>query len=217
MSAPAPTSGPLTPPPREPGVPRAHPLGTHVRATVVLLVLSILISGFAYPLLVTGVAQLIDPTAANGSLIHYPNGTIEGSQLVAQNLSAPWLFWERPSATDYNLLNGSVTPPGPTDPALQQLINETLNYSRAYGVFTVNASIPLWYLAPSASDIDPDLVPEAVLVQVPRVANATNLSIANVTALVNAHITQPVIPYLGVPYVDVLQLDIALVQVTGRW
>ena len=208
---------PLTDPTESRGTPPAHSLGAHIRATGVLMVLAILLTGFAYPLFVTGIAQVMDPGAANGSLIRYPNGTIEGSQLVAQNLSQPYLFWERPSMTDYNILNGAGTPPGPTDPALQQLINETLNYSRAYGVFTVTASVPLWYLAPSASGVDPDLVPEAVLIQIPRVANATNLSIANLTNLVNAHITQPVLPDLGVPYVNVLLLDISLCQMTGRW
>jgi len=203
--------------PAEPRAAPSHTVGEHIRATVVLLILSILLTGFAYPLLVTGIAQFVAPGSANGSLIRYPNGTIEGSQLVAQNLSQPYLFWERPSLTDYSILNGTGTPPGPTDPALQQLINETLNYSRAYGTFTVNATIPLWYLAPSGSGVDPDLVPEAVLIQVPRVANATHLSILNVTNLVNAHIRQPVLPGLGVPYVNVLNLDVALAQLTGRW
>ncbi len=206
----------LPPGPSEPRVLPAHTPGGHVRASAVLLVLTLLVSGFAYPLFVTGVAQLIDPSAANGSLLYYQNGTVAGSSLVAENLSAPFLFWERPSLTDYNLLNGTGTAPGPSDPALQALLNETLNYTREYGEFTVNASIPFWFVAPSASGVDPDLVPEAVLIQIPRVANATNLSVANLTALVNAHITQPLIPDLGVPYVDVLRLDLALVGITGE-
>jgi potassium-transporting ATPase KdpC subunit len=196
--------------------PRAHSLGGHLRATAVLLVFAILVSGFAYPLLVTGVAQLIDPSAANGSLIRDPNGTIIGSQLVAQNTDAPYLFWERPSLTDWNTTLGADTPPGPTDPALGALLNETIAYMRQYGNFTVNATLPFWLVAPSASDIDPDLTPQAVLVQVPRVANASGLTIAFVTSLVNAHITQPPIPYLGVAYVDVLELDIALLPYEGR-
>jgi potassium-transporting ATPase KdpC subunit len=214
MSAPA---GRSAPPAAAAGAtPPAHSAGGHVRAAVVMIVLMIVLAGFLYPLLVTGIAEVLDPGAANGSLLRYPNGTVEGSSLVAQNLSAPFLFWERPSLSDYNMLNGTGTAPGPTDPALTQLINETLNYSRAYGAFSVNASIPLWYLAPSASGIDPDLVPEAVLIQIPRVANATNLSVGFLTDLVNDHITQPVLPWVGVPYVDVLKLDLALVAVTGR-
>jgi potassium-transporting ATPase KdpC subunit len=214
-----PASGAPVPPPRTippVGPPPAHTLGGHVRATVVLLVLTLLLSGFIYPLLVTGIAQVIDPNAANGSLLRDANGTVIGSSLIAQNTSAPYLFWERPSLTDYNTTLGADTPPGPTDPALGELLNETIAYMRQYGNFTVNATLPFWLVAPSASDVDPDLTPEAVLVQVPRVANASNLSIAWVTGFVNDHITNSPIPSLGVAYVNVLQLDIDLLPHIGR-
>jgi len=178
--------------------------------------LSILLSGFAYPAVVVAIAQAIEPDSANGSLLHYPNGTVAGSALVAQNTSAPYLFWSRPSLTDYNTTLGADTPPGPTDPALGQLINETLNYTREYGNFTVNATLPFWFVAPSASSIDPDLTPEAVLVQIPRVSAATNLSIAILTYFVNSHIQSSVVPYVGVAYIDVLQLDLDLLPLEGR-
>jgi potassium-transporting ATPase KdpC subunit len=194
----------------------AHSLATHLRATGIFLLLAVLMSGFAYPIFVTAVAEVLDPPAANGSLLHYPNGTVAGSALVAQNTSAPYLFWSRPSLTDYNNTLGAATPPGPSDPALGALLNETLSYMQQYGNLTVNASIPYWLVAPSASSIDPDLTPEAVLVQVPRVSEATNLSIAFLTTFVNEHITNPVIPFVGVPYVDVLQLDLALLPLIGR-
>jgi potassium-transporting ATPase KdpC subunit len=187
-----------------------------VRAALGLLVLTLLVSGFAYPLFVTGVAQLIDPGAANGSLVRDANGTIVGSYLVAQNTSAPYLFWERPSLTDYNTTLGAETPPGPSDPALGALLNETIAYMQQYGTYTVNASLPFWLVAPSASSIDPDLTPESVLVQVIRVSDATNLSVEWLTGFVNDHITNPPIPDLGVPYVDVLQLDIDLLPYEGR-
>ena len=207
--------GPPRAPLATPSLP-SHTLGGHVRATVVLLVLTLLMSGFIYPLLVTGIAQVIDPSAANGSLVRDANGTVIGSTLIAQNTNAPYLFWERPSLTDYNTTLGADTPPGPTDPALGALLNETIAYMRQYGNFTVNASLPFWFVSPSASDVDPDLTPEAVLVQVPRVAEASNLSISFVTGFVNHHITNPPIPYVGVAYVDVLQLDIDLLPIIGR-
>ncbi|MGI0071949.1 MAG: potassium-transporting ATPase subunit C [Thermoplasmata archaeon] len=218
MSAvPAPrTGGPTpTPTPTRATAPPAHSARGHVRATVLLVVLTLLVSGFAYPLVLTGIAQLIDPSAANGSLLPDGNQTV-GSSLVAQNLSAPYLFWERPSLTDYNTTLGSVVPYGASDPALAAWLNETLAYMREYGNFTVNQTLPFWYVSPSASALDPDLTPEAVLVQVPRVAEANNLTIGVVTGLVNAHIETSPIPYLGVPYVNVLELDLALVRMTGR-
>ncbi len=206
----SPSSGrrPAEPPP-------AHSRGGHLRATAVFLVLLLLVSAFAYPLLVTGIAQLIDPSAANGSLV-YVNGTLVGSSLVAQNTDAPYLFWERPSLTDYNTTLGMITPYGPTDPALAEWFNETIAYMREYGNFTVNATLPAWLVSPSSSQVDPDLTPEAVLVQVPRVANATNLSYDFLTNFINAHTTNPPLPYLGVPYVDVLQLDLDLLPIIGK-
>lgn len=213
MSAPSPSvpARPSTPDP-----PAAHPLSGHLRATAIFLVLTLFVSAFGYPLLVTGIAQVIDPGAANGSILKYPNGTIAGSSLIAQNTSAPYLFWERPSLSDYNTTLGMITPPGSSDPALAALLNETIAYMRAYGNLTVNASLPFWLVSESGSSIDPDLTPEAVLVQVPRVAAATNLSVDFVTGFVNEHITNAPIPFLGVPYVDVLSLDLDLLPLLGR-
>ena len=222
--SPAPSAGaakgsPARPPatsgaPSTPGP--AHSTGGHLRAAAILIVLTLLVSAFGYPLLVTGIAQVLDPSAANGSLLYYPNGTIAGSALIAQNTSAPYLFWERPSPSDYNTTLGMITPYGASDPALAALLNETIAYMREYGNFTVNATLPFWLVSQSGSSIDPDLTPEAVLVQVPRVANASDVSIANLTQFVNAHIVNPPIPYLGVAYVDVLQLDLDLVAWTGK-
>lgn len=215
--------------PVAPGSGRTHSFGGHLRATGVFLVLSILVSGFAYPIFVTEVAHLIDPSAAGGSLLRYPDGEVAGSLDVAQNLtnkSQPWLFWARPSLTDYNTTLGADTPPGPSDPALLALFNETIAYMRLYGNFTVNATLPFWLVAPSGSSIDPDLVPQAVLVQVPRVANNTDLAslgyttldqrIQFLTAFVNEHITEPPLPFVGVPYINVLKLDLALLPLIGR-
>ncbi len=220
MSAVAPPStGAATPTPRPTSAarpPPAHSWRGHVRAALTLIVLVLFVSGFAYPLFVTGVAQLIDPYAANGSLVYYPNGTVAGSALIAQNTDTPYLFWERPSLTDYNTTLGADTPPGPSDPALGALLNETIAYMEKYGTYTVNATLPFWLVSPSSSDLDPDLTPEAVLVQVMRVSENTNLSIAWLTDFVNARVVNSPVPFLGVPYVDVLQLDLALLPYTGR-
>jgi potassium-transporting ATPase KdpC subunit len=218
-SAPAPPpagSVGATPPPTpsaSPPLPRAHTVKGHLRATAMFLVLALLVSAFGYPLLVTAIAQVIEPYSANGSLLRDPNGTVIGSSLIAQNTSAPYLFWERPSPTDWNTTDGMTTPYGPTDPALY---NETLEYVEQYGNGTDNATLPLWLVTQSGSSIDPDLTPGAVLVQVPRVAHFGDVTQAWLTGFVNAHITEPPIPYLGVPYVDVLQLDIDLLPHIGR-
>ncbi len=205
--------------PAPPPLPRRRPspraTARHLRAAVVLVALSVLVAGVAYPAVVTAIAQEISPGSANGSLL-IVDGTIVGSSLIAQNLSAPYLFWARPSLNDYNLTLGYDGAPGPTTAALKALINETISYMERYGNTTVNATLPISLISVSGSGVDPDLVPEAVLVQIPRVSafasNLTgqNVSIAGLTALVNREITAPLLPGLGVPYVDVLSLDLAL-------
>ena len=210
-------SGPAAPP-----APPAHRWTTHVRAAGIFLVLSIVVTGLAYPVFVTEVAHLIDPYAAGGSLLTCPNGTVVGSADIAPNLSAgslgPGLFWARPSLTDYNTTLGADTPPGPSDPALLALLNETIawmNAENATGNSSPNASLPYWWVAPSASSVDPDLTPSAVLVQIPRVNHTTNLTVGVLMGLVNDHITEPLLPDLGVPFVNVLELDIALLALEG--
>jgi potassium-transporting ATPase KdpC subunit len=194
----------------------AHTLKGHLRAAAIFLGLMVIVSGFAYPAVVTEIAHVIDPGAAGGSLVYYPNGTLAGSSLVAQNTSAPYLFWARPSLTDYNMTLGAPTPYGPSEPALQALLNETIAYMKEYGNFTANGTLPFWWVAPSASSIDPDVVPDAALIQIPRIANATHLTIPYLQNFVNAHTVNPFIPYVGVSYVDVLDLDLALLPLIGK-
>lgn len=192
--------------------PGPHAVLGHLRASLVLLVLAVVFLGLAYPGVVTVFAQAVSPTTANGSLV-YANGTAVGSSLIAQNLSAPWLFWERPSPLDYNSFNGSPTLLGYSDPAL---VNETRSYMQLYGPYAVNASVPAFLVTISGSGLDPDLTPEAALVQIPRIAAATNLSVSELQALVNAHIAPPLLGFIGPAYVDVLQLDLALLPLEHR-
>lgn len=211
-SAAPPVMAPRAEPPRRPS-PRE--IGRHLRAAGVLVALAVLVAGVAYPVVVTAIAQELSPGSANGSLL-YVNGRIVGSSLIAQNLSAPYLFWARPSLNDYNLTLGYTGAPGPTTSALRALVNETISYMERYGNTTVNATLPISLLSVSGSGVDPDLVPEAVLVQIPRVSqyasnvSGANVSIAALTALVNAQIVAPILPGIGVPYIDVLSLDLAL-------
>ncbi len=211
--------GPLDPIPDEAATERPAPPGhptfaVHLRASLVLLVLAIFLLGLAYPGAITVFAQELPFThaSANGSLI-YVNGTAVGSSLIAQNLSAPWLFWERPSPGDYNSFNGSPTLRGYSDPAL---VNETRAYMAEYGPYAVNASVPEILVTVSGSGLDPDLTPEAALVQIPRIAANSNLSVAQLQALVNSTIVPPFEGFIGPAYVNVLKLDLALLHAEGR-
>jgi len=207
----APT-GPIAP--RAP-LPKAYPesVGTHLRAAAVLMVLTILVGGIGYPLAVVGVAQLLDPGAANGSLLKSPNGTVVGSSLAAAPLLLPWEFWPRPSEVGYNAYNGSDGPPGPTDPAL---LNETLAYLAQYANGTNNATIPLWLITPSGSGTDPDITPDSAYAQIPRVivglqmAFDVNISAAALGSLVGSQTETAPGGIPGPTYVDVTALNLAL-------
>lgn len=196
-----------------------HRLRTHVRATVVLLVLAIVLTGFVYPWVVTGIAQLATPASANGSLL-YENGTIVGSTWVGQNFSHLNLFWDRPSMNDYNTTVGYKQPPGPSDPALLTYLNETIAYMIQDWNWSMNVTLPFDLVSPSYTGFDPYVVPAGVLIQVSRVAGAIHNDtggsfddlVTNLTALVNQHIEQPVGGIIGVPIVNVVTLDLALTE-----
>jgi K+-transporting ATPase ATPase C chain len=206
-----------------------------LRAPLVFLTLMIIITGAAYPALITEIAQNVVPGTANGSLIYGPNGAIIGSSLLGQNItcsptyypnissidSCPYksLFWLRPDLTDYQpyLGAGNETPYNPTNPDLYNqtsfLYNETVHYMHLYGVY--NVSVPDNLVTYSESGLDPDILPQAALVQVYRVAYYTNISIGALTDLVNGHLVNYADGYIGVEYVNVVLLDIALLQYEG--
>lgn len=213
-------SPPATPTPEETG--RSSGPGSYapeppyrppsIRATLGLLLVAVLLAGVAYPFAVTGFAQLVTPHTANGSLVDAPNGTAIASSLIGENISSPSLFWLRPSLTDWSAtLSSGEAPYGPTDPAL---VNQTEQYIAQYGL--TNSTAPLDLISPSASGIDADLTPEAVLVQIPRVALATNLSESFLMGFVDQHIQAPLLGFLGPSYVNVIQLDIDLLAAEGR-
>jgi potassium-transporting ATPase KdpC subunit len=182
-----------------------------LRSLLGVLALTVLLGGVAYPAAVTGFAQALAPASANGSLLYAANGTAIGSELIGQNITNDSLFWLRPSFHDYNATLGSgESPYGPADPAL---VNLTLYYLRAYGLN--DTTVPLVLVAPSESGLDPDLTPDAVLVQVPRVAQAANLSQAFLVGFVKSHIQMPLLGFLGPQYVNVVQLDLDLIALRG--
>ncbi|HYK92623.1 MAG TPA: potassium-transporting ATPase subunit C [Thermoplasmata archaeon] len=197
-------SGGLSPEPRY--------RGPSWRSVVGLLAITVLLGGLAYPAAVTGFAQALNPSAANGSLLYAANGTVIGSQLIGQNITNDSLFWLRPSFQDFSATLGSgETPYGPTDP---NLVNLTQYYIGQYSL--TNTTVPLVLVAPSESGLDPDLTPEGVLVQIPRVAFYSHLSPTFLLEFVESHIEGPILGFLGPSYVNVVQLDIDLLHVEGR-
>jgi len=182
-----------------------------LRAAVVLLGALALLTGIVYPLAVTGIAQVMFPSAANGSLL-VVDGRVRGSSLIGQPFSAPGYFWSRPSATSpvpYNAAASAGSNLGPTNPALVAAVQERVAALRAADP-GLTGPIPVDLVTASASGLDPDISPAAALVQVPRVAMARGLPEELLRRLVRTHIESRSFGFLGEPRVNVLALNLAL-------
>ena len=182
-----------------------------VQAAIVLLGALALLTGIVYPVAVTGIAQVVFPSAANGSLL-VVDGRVRGSSLIGQPFSAPGYFWSRPSATSpvpYNAAASAGSNLGPTNPALVAAVQERVAALRAADP-GLTGSIPVDLVTASASGLDPDISPAAALVQVPRVARARGLPEEPLRQLVRTHIETRAFGFLGEPRVNVLALNLDL-------
>jgi K+-transporting ATPase ATPase C chain len=182
-----------------------------IRPALMAILIFTLLTGVIYPLVVTGVAQLIFPHQANGSLITN-NGQVAGSTLIGQQFDDPKYFWGRLSATGafpYNAAASSGSNLGPTNPALLEEVNARIAALKAADP-TNALPIPVDLVTSSGSGLDPNISIEAALYQVPRIARVRGLSEAVVTALVNKNTEGRQLGFLGEPRVNVLELNLAL-------
>ena len=176
-----------------------------------MLVVLTVLTGVAYPLVITGVAQVAFPHAANGSLI-VVDGKALGSELIGQPFDDPKYFWGRPSATSpypYNAGSSSGSNLGPTNPDLEKAVKERVEVLRAADPGNT-APVPVDLVTASASGLDPHISPAAALYQVRRVARARGLDEAAVRQLVEGHTDDRTFGILGEPRVNVLALNLAL-------
>ncbi len=184
---------------------------TILRPALVLFSLLTLMTGVAYPLIVTGVAQTVFPDQASGSLI-IRNGKTVGSSLIGQNFADPKHFWGRPSATGpmpYNAAASSGSNQGPLNPALVDAVKARVQALRAVDPENV-AAVPVDLVTASASGLDPHISLAAARYQVVRVAKARGLSSDKVLALVDTQTEHPLFGLIGEPQVNVLRLNLAL-------
>jgi K+-transporting ATPase ATPase C chain len=167
--------------------------------------------GIVYPLAVTGVARLLYPRQAAGSLIE-SNGQLIGSTLIGQAFTGPTYFHSRPSAagTGYDAGSSSGSNLAPTSKALITRVDASVATEKTAATEKNAAPVPVDLVTTSASGLDPDITPAAALYQIDRVAQARHLSSSAVANLVQQHITPRQFGLLGEPRVNVLQLNLAL-------
>ncbi len=182
-----------------------------LRPALVLFFILTLITGVAYPLVVTGAAQALFPAQAAGSLI-LRDGKPVGSELIGQNFTDPKHFWGRPSATGpmpYNAAASSGSNQGPLNPALTDAVKGRIEALRAADPGNTQR-VPVDLVTASASGLDPHISPAAASYQVGRVAKTRGLATDKVQALVDAQTERPLLGLLGEPRVNVLKLNLAL-------
>jgi K+-transporting ATPase ATPase C chain len=181
-----------------------------LRPALMIFALLTIITGVAYPLAVTGVAVVLFPGPANGSLIVQDGKTV-GSRLIGQTFSEPKHFWSRPSATSpaYNAAASTGSNLGPTNPALADAVQERVATLKAADP-TQQQSPPVDLVTASASGLDPHISPAAAYYQVERVAKARGLAADQVRQLVARNIEPRTLGVLGEPRVNVLLLNLEL-------
>jgi K+-transporting ATPase ATPase C chain len=189
---------------------------TFVRALLAVVVLAVL-TGLVYPLVMTGIGQVAFSAKADGSLVE-ADGRVVGSSLIGQQWKGEQWFYGRPSAVDYDASTSSGSNDGPRSRDLADDIRKRadaiVELESPYHQALTAAGIPVDLLTASSSGLDPDITPEAARFEAPRIAAVRGIALDDVLTLIDEHTQQRTLGFLGMPRVNVLELNIALEQMS---
>ena len=185
----------------------------HLRTAVLMTVVLTVLLGVVYPLIMTGIAQVLFPSQANGSLVRDSSGNVVGSALLAQGFTQPQYFHPRPSAAGSNGYDATASGGSNLGPTNQKLVDTVRSNADAYrqeNGLAADAQVPVDAVTASASGLDPDISPANALLQVHRVASARGVSDDQVRSMVDQYTEGRTLFVLGEPRVNVLKLNMAL-------
>jgi len=179
------------------------------RTSILFTVVTAVLFGLGYPLLMTGLAHILFPHQANGSLIKLPNGQIIGSEIIAQSFTSDRYFHPRPSAAGngYDATSSGGSNLAQSNAKLAQRIQGDIDKLAAENP---GKPVPIDMVTYSASGLDPDITPDSAYFQAPRIAKARGLTEGEVRKLIDEHTTERQLGFLGEPRVNVLELNLAL-------
>ena len=183
----------------------------HIGTAALYTLVSVVLLGIVYPLVMTGISLLVFPNQANGSLVTV-GGKVVGSDIIGELWSKPQYFQGRPSAAGKNGYDPTATGGTNLGPTSKKLIDSTRDTIKALKKANPDATVPLPMdlVTSSASGIDPDISPEAAYYQAPRIAQARKMSVAAVNAVIAKYVHGRELGFLGEPHVNVLELNLAL-------